>query len=187
MPANSAFAARLLAVLSLLVIVAAALAGQPPDPGKKPADPPPSKAIAAPAPKDKEPAKTPPQVGTPLPDGTFQWTGPGATPKDGDRVWVSPQEIQKLLDQIDQLKKQLAGRKPAPPSGCAIRGQVEKRGEALVAAITATYTFRTTTPNTAIALGGKRAFLVAATLDKAPIPPLDSGDDGFAVLVDAPG
>jgi hypothetical protein len=158
----------------VLFAAAVALSAQPPDPAKKPADPP-----KLPAPKPAPPA------GLRLPDGTFLWTGPGTT--DGERVLLTPQDHQKLLDQIDQLKKQLAARKAVPPSGCAVKGKVEKRGEALVAALKVTYTFRTAAPTAAVALGGKRAFLVAATLDGNKLPVLDTGEDGFAALVETAG
>jgi hypothetical protein len=119
-----------------------------------------------------------------LPDGTYLWLG-GAS--DGERVTLTPQEFQKLLDRVDALKKELAARKPAPPSGCAVRGRIEKRGEQLVAALKLTYSFRTTQANAAVALGGRKAFLVGAALDGAKLPVLDTGEDGFAVAVEAPG
>ncbi|MDB5306388.1 MAG: hypothetical protein JWO38_590 [Gemmataceae bacterium] len=175
-------AARLAVVPVVVLAAAVALSAQPPDPKKLP-DPP--KAVQPPA-APKEQPKATPAVGLRLPDGTFLWTGPGGG-GDGERVLLTPQEHQKLLDQIDQLKKQLAARKTLPPSGCAVTGRVEKRGETVVAALRATYTFRTTTPNAAVALGGKRAFLVAAALDGAKLPVLDTGDDGFVVLVEAAG
>lgn len=177
-------AARLAAAVVGLCAAALVLSAQPPENGKKAADTP---KASAPAPKDaKESAKPAPPVGLKLPDGTFLWTGPGPV-GDGERVLLSPEEHQKLLDQIEQLKKQLAARKGVPPSGCAIRGRVEKRGETAVAALKLTYTFRTSAPNAAVALGGKRAFLVAAALDGNKLPVLDTGDDGFAALVETPG
>src|SRR5262245_3338434 len=62
-----------------------------------------------------------------LPDGTFLWLGPSAD--SSEKVTLTPQEFQKLLDQVDQLKKQLTTRKAVAPSSCAVRGRVEKRGE----------------------------------------------------------
>ncbi|MBA4067678.1 MAG: hypothetical protein C0501_29035 [Isosphaera sp.] len=118
-----------------------------------------------------------------LPDGTFQWVGP----KGDGEVTLTPQELQKLTDQIEQLKKQLAAQKPAAPSGCAVRARVEKRGEQLVAAVRLTLTFRTTAPQAAVALGGKRGFLVSAALDGGKLPVLDTTDDGFAALVESAG
>lgn len=161
-----------------MVCAALAVAGQPET--KKPADP---KSPPAVAPAPKESPKTPPPLGLKLPDGTFL----GTAASDGERILLTPQEHQKLLDQIDQLKKQLAGRKGVPPSGCALRAKIEKRGEAAVVAIKLTYSFRTATPNVAVSLGARRSFLVAATLDGNKLPVLDTVDDGFAVLVESAG
>src|SRR5215471_3127646 len=157
---------RLFALAALLLGTLALSAQQPAaDPLKKPD-----------APK-VEPAKDAKPLLVKLPDGTFLWLG-GAS--DSERVTLTPQEFQKLLDRVDALKKELAARKPAPPSGCAIRGTIQKRGEQLVAALKLTYSFRTTQPNTAVSLGGRRAFLVNAALDGAKLPVLDTADDGFA-------
>jgi hypothetical protein len=162
--------------LAALLGGAISLSAQPPvDPLKK-LDPP-----KAEKPKDAKDAK--PLV-VKLPDGTFLWLG-GAS--DGERVTLTPQEFQKLLDRVEALKKDLAARKPAPPSGCAIRARVEKRGDQLVASLKLTYTFRTTQANTAVLLGGRRTFLVSATLDGAKLPLLDTGDEGFAATVEAAG
>jgi hypothetical protein len=121
-----------------------------------------------------------------LPDGTYLWLN---SPSDsgGERISLTPQELQKLLDQVDQLRKQLAVRKAVPPSGCAVRARVEKRGEQLVAVVKLTCTFRTTAPQSVISLGGRRGFLVAASLDGNKLPVLDTTDDGFAVLVETAG
>jgi len=141
---------------------------QPPDP-KKPNDP---------KSKDLQVVK--------LPDGTYLWVGNPAD-NNGERVSLTPQELQKLLDQVDQLKKQLAAKKTTAPSGCAVRGRVEKRGEQLVAAIKLTCTFRTTAPRSVVALGGRRAFLLSAVLDGNKLPVLDATEDGFSLLVETPG
>ena len=127
------------------------------------------------------PKEAAPKAGVKLPDGTFLWTG------DAERVVLTPDELQKLTDQVEQLKKQLAARKPASPSGCAVKGKVEKRGEAVVAAFKVMYSFRTTAANAAVSLGGKRSFLVSAQLDGNKLPVLDTGDDGLVVLVEAAG
>jgi hypothetical protein len=165
--------------LALLFVALAALAAQPPglDPLKK-IDPPKAD------PKDTKDSKdAKPQV-VKLPDGTYLWLGAGG---DGEKVTLTPQEFQKLLDRADALKKELIARKPVAPSGCAVRAEVKKRGEQLVAVLRLTYTFRTAQPNSAVSLGGKKAFLVGATLDDKKLPVLDTGDDGFAVLVEAAG
>ncbi|HEY1187611.1 MAG TPA: hypothetical protein VGE74_08125, partial [Gemmata sp.] len=160
--------------LALLFVGAVALSAQPPagDPLKKSPE----------APKaDKGDPKS--QV-VKLPDGTFLWLGAAGS---GERVTLTPREFQELLDRVEQLKKELGARKPAAPSACAVRGRVEKRGEQLVAALKLTYSFRTTRPNAAVALGGRRAFVVGAALDGAKLPVLETADDGFAVLAETAG
>ncbi|VTT99430.1 unnamed protein product [Gemmataceae bacterium] len=152
----------------LFALVAPTARGLQPDP-KKSADP-----------------KTKDSPVVRLPDGTYLWVG-SSTDSAGERVSLTPQELQKLLNELDQVRKQLAARKPAPPSGCAVRGRVEKRGEQLVAALRLTCTFRTTAPQTAVALGGRRGFLVAAALDGNKLPVLDTNEDGFALMVEAAG
>jgi len=165
---------RLLA-LAFLLASALALSAQPPkdEPPKKP-----------PEPAKAEPKGDPKPLVVKLPDGTFLWLGGGS---DGERVTLTPQEFQKLLDRVDALKKELAARKPVPPGACAIRGRIEKRGEQLVATLKFTYSFRTTQANAAVALGGRKAFLVSAALDGAKLPVLDTGEDGFAVTVEPAG
>ncbi len=164
---------RLPAILALAILFAGtvALSAQSPavDPVKKVADPPKT---------DNKP------LVVKLPDGTLLWLG---SADGGERVTLTPREFQKLLDNVDSLKKELAARKPVAPSGCAVRGRVEKRGEQLVAVLKLTYAFRTAGPNAAVALGGRKAFLVAAALDGAKLPVLDTGDDGFAALVETAG
>ncbi|AMV23088.1 hypothetical protein VT84_01660 [Gemmata sp. SH-PL17] len=169
--------------LAALVAGTVTLSAQPPgaEPLKKPADTSKTEKSDKPDSKVEKPDGKP--LAVKLPDGTFLWLGSG----EGERVTLSPQEYQKLLDRVDQLKKELAARKPTAPSGCAIRGRVEKRGEQLVAVLKLTYTFRTTQANTAIALGGRKAFLVGAALDGSKLPVLDTSDDGFTVLVEAAG
>ncbi|MBY0458297.1 MAG: hypothetical protein K2V38_13230, partial [Gemmataceae bacterium] len=173
--------------LALVAFWAGAVAlAQPPsgESSKKPADPPKSDKAEKTDKSDKSDAKS---TIVKLPDGTFLWVG-GA---DGESIKLSPQAYQKLVDRAEQLKKELAARKPTTPSGCAIRAKVEKRGEQLVAALVLTYTFRTTQPNTAVALGARRTFAVRATLDgandPAKFPALDATDDGLAVLVESAG
>jgi hypothetical protein len=99
----------------------------------------------------------------------------------------STQEYQKLLEQLEQLKKELAAKKAAPPSGCAIHARIEKRGESSVAALKLTYGFRTTAANSTVLLGAKRSFLVSAKLDGQPLPVLESTESGFTVTVEAAG
>lgn len=166
-------------VLFLLAAWGLTSSAQPPPEPKKPAD------LPTPPPAKKEP-KEPDLPALRLPDGTYLWLGaaPGAS---GERVVLTPQEYQKLVDQLDQLRKQLTARKPAAPSSCAVRGRVEKRGEQLVAVLRLTCTFRTAVPHAAVALGGRRGFLTSASLDGAGPPVLETTEDGFALTVETPG
>jgi len=148
---------------------------QPPEPLKKTTDSKPN------AKAEATPKELP---GIRLPDGTFLWLGP----VDGqERVSLTPQQLQKLLDENDQLRKQVATRRAMAPSGCAIRGRVEKRGEQLVAILKLTLSFQTTVAKTPVALGGKKAFLVSASLDGNKLPILDTVEDGLAAMIEAAG
>ncbi|MCI0705406.1 MAG: hypothetical protein L0241_30465 [Planctomycetia bacterium] len=165
--------------LAGLMVATLALSAQPPT------GDPPKKSPELPKTGDTKDAKDAKPLIVKLPDGTFLWLGPSA--EGGEKVTLTPQEFQKLLDQVDQLKKQLATRKPAAPSGCAVRGRVEKRGEQLVAVLKLTYSFRTTQPQSAVSLGGRKAFLVKAALDGAKLPILDTGEEGFAAMIETAG
>ncbi len=158
------FATGIPAVVILAFVFTLFAHAQPPEPPKKPAEP----NIVR------------------LPDGTYLWVGDAGNGPT-EQIKLTPQELQKVLDQLELLKKQLAARKPTPPSGCAIRGRVEKRGEQLVAMLKLTYSFRTLQPQTAVALGGRKGFLVTAALDGSKLPVLDTTDDGFAVFVESVG
>lgn len=151
---------------------------QPPDTQKKPAD---TKTIPSGLPVIK------------LPDGTLLLS---TSPADGssESVTLTLQDFQKIQEQLDQLKKQVALQKPAAPTGCAIRGriekrgeQIDKRGEQLVAILKITYSFRTTLPQTTIALGGRKGFLVPTSAGGKRLPILETTDDGFAALIESPG
>jgi hypothetical protein len=176
MPAGTRIAPRLRFAFAPVTVFFAAFClvshAQPPESTKKQSD---SKATPTALPVIK------------LPDGTFLWTG---TPVDGNggRVTLTLQEFQKLQEQIDQLKKQIATpQKPSAPSECVVRGRIEKRGEQLVGVLKCHYSFRTTLPQTSIALGGKKGFLVSAAESGNKLPILDATEDGFVALIEAPG
>lgn len=145
---------------------------QPPDSSKKSAD-------------TKTTSGTLPVVK--LPDGTFLWVG---TPTDagGGRIALTLAEFQKIQEQFDQLKKQLAAsQKPPAPSECVVRGRIEKRGEQLVAVLKLHYSFRTSLPLTTIALGARKGFLVSAALDGTKLPVLETTDEGYAAYIETAG
>jgi hypothetical protein len=163
---------RLVLAPALVLVVALGLSSsaQPPDAKKLP--------------ELKTPSKEPTLVK--LPDGTYQWLGL-VTGSSDERITLTPQDLQKLQDQIDQLKKQLATRKPQAPSSCAIRGRIQKRGEQPVAILKLTCNFRTTVPQTAILLGGRKGFLVKASLGNNRLPVIETSEDGFVALIETPG
>ena len=177
-------ARRFAAALAVFVVVAAGLPAQPP-----PGNPQPAPGPTLPP----TPAPKPLPLGVRMPDGTFLLADladpadPDAPAAGGERVLLTPDELKKMLDQIEQLKGELARRSPTAPSGCAVRGRVEKKGDTTVATLEVTYSFRTTAPNTAVALGGKKAFLVSAALDGDHLPVLETAEDGFAALIEKPG
>ncbi len=176
MPAKTRIPSRLRFVfaqaLVFIAVVSQLTEAQPPDSTKKVPE---SKSVPGGLPVIK------------LPDGTYLWTG---TPTDGsgERVTLTLQEIQKLQDQIDQLKKKLdAKEKPSAPSECVIRGRIEKQGDQLVAVLKMTYSFRTALPHSVVTLGGRKGFLAAAALDGNKLAILDATEDGFAALVENAG
>ncbi len=122
-----------------------------------------------------------------LPDGTVVFL----TSKDDaglvDGVVLSPDEYKQLVEQADALKKARDAAKPVPPSGVAIRGQIEPRGERTVAVLNLTYTFRTPAPRTPVTLGCQRAAVVAARAADGKLPVLAADVDGITVLADDAG
>ncbi|HLW66950.1 MAG TPA: hypothetical protein VKS79_16665 [Gemmataceae bacterium] len=116
---------------------------------------------------------------------------PNSDAKEGlkrtDAVVLSAEEYRKLLDTIEQLKKQVNPDKPEIPSVCRLSGRIELRGQQDVAKIQATFEFRTTTPRAVITLGCRKAGAIGATIDDGQLPLLQNGDDGYTVVVETPG
>jgi hypothetical protein len=124
-----------------------------------------------------------------LPDGTvvFYTKNPDEADPPIEGVFLSPQEYKTLLEQVEQLKRLKDAPRPLSPSECRVRGKIEPRGDRAVAALTLTYSFRTTAPKAVVALGGQKAFPLAARLNGDKMPALGAGDDGLTALIDAPG
>ena len=97
-------------------------------------------------------------------------------------VVLKPEEYQKLLQQIEQLKHQTEGNKPDNPSSCKLTGHVD--GEWV--SLRAEFAFKTDHPRSIINLGCQSGYPTAATLDGSPAC-LQHGDDGFLLAVDTPG
>ena len=124
-----------------------------------------------------------------LPDGTIVvfTKSPDDLNPVPDGVLLPAAEYKALQDQVDAARKARESIKPVAPSSCDIRGKVVARGDRLSALLTLTYTVRTSTPRTAVALGTARAFPTAARLPDGRLPVLSSADDGLTVTVEKPG
>lgn len=103
-------------------------------------------------------------------------------------VVLTPEEYKKLLDQIDQLKRQINPDKPMPPSSCRLSGRLETTGSGEFVHIQAQFGFETDRPKTLIALGCQKACPTAVTLDEGRTPLLPPPDEeGYVLQVDTPG
>jgi hypothetical protein len=148
--------------------------------------------IAADPPRPpSEPIKVMPRLveAPKLPGGTLVLpSGDSKDPlKNADAVVLSAEEYRKLLDTIEQLKKQVNPDKPEIPSVCRLSGKVELRGQQDIARFQATFEFRTTMPRSVIMLGCRKAGAVAASMDDGQLPLLQNSDDGYTVMVQSPG
>ncbi|HET6573394.1 MAG TPA: hypothetical protein VFG68_07320 [Fimbriiglobus sp.] len=135
------------------------------------------------------PTEPPKASAVKLPDGTvvFLTKSPDDANPPIEGVYLSPQEYKALVEQAEQFKKLQDSPRPLAPSACRVAGKVEPRGDRTVAALTLTYSFRTTAPKAAVSLGGQKAFPLSATLDGDKLPALAAGDDGLTALIAAPG
>jgi hypothetical protein len=97
-------------------------------------------------------------------------------------VVLAPEEYERLLDQIEKLKRQLKPDRAESPSACRLSGRVE---DGLVN-IHAKFEFKTARPRTLVNLGCQRAWPTAASLD-GQLPWIQTGDEGYVVQVDEPG
>lgn len=121
-----------------------------------------------------------------LPDGTVVfWTkNPDEANPAVEGVVLSPQDYKSLVEQAELARKA----KSQAPSAVAIRGKIESRGERFVAALSLTYSFRTTQPRTLLVLGCQRGVLVGAKSGQGKLPILNApGDEGLTLLVDSAG
>ena len=121
-----------------------------------------------------------------LPDGTVVfWTkNPDDANPAVEGVVLSPQDYKSLVEQAELARKA----KSQAPSSVAIRGKIESRGERFVAALSLTYSFRTTQPRTLLVLGCQRGVLVGAKSGQGKLPILNApGDEGLTLLVDSAG
>ncbi|CAN5524193.1 hypothetical protein BH11PLA2_BH11PLA2_22010 [soil metagenome] len=131
---------------------------------------------------------TPKETAFRLPDGTvvFYTKNPGDPLPAIDGVLLSAKDYKQLLEQVEQLKKAKTA-KPASPSVCHVLCTLKLKAERPSATFQMTYQFRTSVPNSLVALGGAKAFAVKADLDDRGPPMLDATMEGLVVLVDRPG
>src|SRR5262245_22566547 len=164
--------------------VLAALLAAADEPGKAPT---PAGAKASDArPAEKKPAAPNSLENLKLPPGAVVVVCEDA--KDALRlvpkaVVLTPEKYQELLDQLEQLRRQLKPDRPDTPSVCKLSGQVE--GD--LVRLRARYEFRTERPRALVALGGARAWATGATLDDGQAPVLLPAEEGLLAQVEAPG
>ena len=136
-----------------------------------------------------EPEVEPPTTAMQLPDGTvvFFTDQPDLKNVPAGGVLLSAKQYQALIEKSARLKDLTQSPTPTAPSRCVLQGRVVTRGQRSVARFTATYGFLTTSPNQVIALGGQRAFPVAAKLDDEQLPELKFSKSGLTVRIAEPG
>jgi len=103
--------------------------------------------------------------------------------KNVDAVVLSPDEYRKLLENIEQLRKQINPEKPEIPGICRLDVSIGSD----VVKTRATYEFRTTAARTSIILGFRQANAVSAKLDDGKSVALQVGSDGYSAIIDSPG
>ncbi|HMC88091.1 MAG TPA: hypothetical protein VKI17_01020 [Gemmataceae bacterium] len=97
-------------------------------------------------------------------------------------VVLTPEEYQRMLDQIAQLKRQARPEKPVTPSSCKVTGRVEGS----MAYLQVQFDFKTDSANGLIDLGCAGATPTDAKLDGA-LAWLQRGEDGYVIPVENPG
>jgi hypothetical protein len=97
-------------------------------------------------------------------------------------IVMSPEEYQRLQDQIEQLRGQLRAEKPEAPSVCKLKGRID--GD--LVRLNALFEFHTDRPRAMVRLGCQKAWPIAAKLD-GNTPWLRQTDEGIVLVVENPG
>lgn len=97
-------------------------------------------------------------------------------------IMMTPEDFQKLQEQIEQFKRLARADKTEAPSVCKLKCKID--GD--LARIEARFEFRTERPRTYIRLGCQKAWPVSARMDDST-PWLQAGDEGLTLLADKPG
>lgn len=99
-------------------------------------------------------------------------------------IVLTPEKYQELLDQLEQLRKQVKPERPQTPSVCKLSGRVDGN----LIRIKAVFEFKTDRPRASVALACRRGWAVAAALDAGELPAFQPlGEDGYVVVVEQPG
>jgi hypothetical protein len=125
-----------------------------------------------------------------LPDGTviFLTKSPDDPAVPPDSVMLTAKEYQALLSSQEQLRKLSdLSKKLIQPTKCQAAIRVESRGTRSVALIKLSLSFQTTSDKSLVAVGGAKAYAVAAKQSDGSTPFLSSREEGLAVLVEKPG
>jgi hypothetical protein len=98
-------------------------------------------------------------------------------------VVLAPEKYQKMLDELERLRKLLQTEKPEAPSQCLLKGKIE--GNAIL--LEAHFEGTTERPNTLVVLGCQQAGAASADLD-GRIPQIRRTESsGFLVQIEKPG
>ena len=93
-------------------------------------------------------------------------------------VVMTPQEYQRIQEQLEQLRSQLKADKPESPSVCKLRGRVD--GD--LVRLQAQFEFHTELPRATVRLGCQKAWPISAKMD-GKIPWLRQTDDGLGLVL----
>jgi hypothetical protein len=97
-------------------------------------------------------------------------------------VVMTPQEYQRIQDQLEQLRSQARADKPESPSVCKLRGRVD--GD--LVRLQAQFEFHTELPRATVRLGCLKAWPISAKMD-GKTPWLRQTDDGLVLVAETPG
>ncbi|HEV8062210.1 MAG TPA: hypothetical protein VGP68_20190, partial [Gemmataceae bacterium] len=97
-------------------------------------------------------------------------------------IVMTPEEYQRIQDQLEQLRRQVRAEKPEAPSVCKLKGRVD--GD--LVRLEAHFEFHTEGPKATVRLGCQKAWPISAKVD-GKTPWLRQTDDGLVLIVETPG
>ncbi len=132
-------------------------------------------------PKNAEPLKLPPGTIVILGDQAGDWL------RKFDSALLPAEKYRELLEQLDQLKKQLTQRKPPPPSRCHIVGKVETRGTQSFARLNIEFELEAQTAGQWVFIGCARGKPLSAKYADGRSAVLQASEEGLNARVDSIG